>query len=183
MGHVKTFLARWQHHRFSPSRTQRRGGGALSSIRPNGWSDPDRTKPIRCAKAPERRMACVTWRYVPRGTCHVPPHEPLRKQSLGQNFRRGGRRDPKLAWYMRPGMAHVPCKWRPQGSKYCPQGAILFLALCPLASDTLGPRVTKFGTQVEANKIHSALYKFRGPKIRGSTILNFRKKFILIISE
>ena len=26
MGHVITFLARWQHCRFSPSGTQRRGG-------------------------------------------------------------------------------------------------------------------------------------------------------------
>ena len=27
-------------------------------------------------------MAFVTWRHVPRGTCHVPPREPLAKNTL-----------------------------------------------------------------------------------------------------
>ena len=45
----------------------------------------------------------------------------------------------------------------PKGSKYCPQGAILFFSLMPCSSDTLGPRVTKFGTQVEANKGYPSL--------------------------
>ena len=40
----------------------------------------------------------------------------------------------------------------PKGSKYCPQGAISFFSLMPFSSDTLGPRVTKFSTQVETNK-------------------------------
>ena len=37
MGYVETFLARWQHHRFSPSRTQRRGG--RSAFVNNGRTD------------------------------------------------------------------------------------------------------------------------------------------------
>ena len=41
--------------------------------------------PIRTRQTPKMRqsagttMAFVTWRHVPRGTCHVPPREPLAK--------------------------------------------------------------------------------------------------------
>ena len=34
----------------------------------------------------------------------------------------GGRTDPKLAGYVHPGMAHVPCKFRPRGVKIDPCG-------------------------------------------------------------
>ena len=85
-------------------------GGALSSIAAERMVGSGRDQAHSMRQSTGTTMACVTWRFVPRGTCHVPPREPLRKQSLGQNFRRGGRRDPKLAGYMRPGMAHVPCK-------------------------------------------------------------------------
>ena len=72
MGHVITFLARWQHHLFRPSRTQRRGGRSafVNSGRTDGriWTGPS---PF---DAPKHRneMACVTWRYVQRGTWNVP---------------------------------------------------------------------------------------------------------------
>ena len=36
--------------------------------------------------------------------------------------RREGRRDTKLAEYIRPGMVHVLCKWRPRGVKIVPAG-------------------------------------------------------------
>ena len=118
MGHVKTFLARWQHHRFSPSRTQRLGGRSafVNSGRTDGRI---RTGPGPF-DAPKHRND--RWHASRGATCHVPPREPLRKQALGQNFPRGGRRDPKLAGYMRPGMTHVPCKWRPQGVKILSAG-------------------------------------------------------------
>ena len=97
-------------------------GGAFSPIAAERMVGSGRDQAHSMRQSTGTTMACVTWRYVPRGTCHMPPREPLRKQALGQNFRRGGRRDPKLVGYMRPGMAHVPCKWRPQGVKILPAG-------------------------------------------------------------
>ena len=85
-------------------------GGALSSIADERMVGSGRDQAHSMRQITSTKMECVTWRYVPRGTCHVPPREPLRKQALGKNFRIGGRRDPKLEGYMRPGMAHVPCK-------------------------------------------------------------------------
>ena len=133
-------------------------GGALSSIAAERMVGSGRDQAHSMRQSTSTTMACVTWRYVPRGTCHVPPREPLRKQALGKNFRMGGRRDPKL------GRGTCALVWHtyhvsdnPKGSKYCPQGAILFFILMPCSSDTLGPRVTKFGTQVEANKGNPSL--------------------------
>ena len=95
MGHVITFLARWQHHRFSPSRTQRRGGRSafVNSGRTDGRI---RTGPSPF-DAPKHRNDDDMRHVALRATWHVPRREPLRKQALGYNFRWGGRRDPKLA--------------------------------------------------------------------------------------
>ena len=147
-------------------------GGALSSIAAERMVGSGRDQAHSMRQCTGTTMACVTWRYVPRGTCHVPPREPLRKQALGQNFRRGGRRDPKLAGYMRPGMAHV----RVTTQNIARRGQFRFLACVVPTRLDLG---RKFGTN-EASKGYPPLW---GPKIRGSVILNFRKKFILIISE
>ena len=71
----------------------------------------------------------------------------------GQNFRRGGRRDPNLqgtctmVWHK----CHV--SGDPVGSKLCPQGTIPFFSLMPSSTETIGPRDTKFGTGVQGNKI------------------------------
>ena len=103
-------------------------------------------------------MACVTWRYVPRGaTCHVARAtcrrvNPYENKRWGKIFEWEVAETPNLqgtcalVWHT----YHVSDD--PKGSKYCPQGTILFFSLMPCSSDTLGPRVTKFGTQVEANK-------------------------------
>ena len=64
----------------------------------------------------------------------------------------------------------------PEGSKLCPQGAISFFSPMPSNSDAIGPRVTKFGTQVKTNKGYSSIQILGGPKIRGVKILDFRKK-------
>ena len=39
-------------------------------------------------------------------------------------WKEGGRTDPKLAGYVHPGMAHVPCKFRPRWIKIDPAGII-----------------------------------------------------------
>ena len=93
-----------------PAGRSGKAGGALSSIAAERMVGSGRDQAHSMRQSTSTTMACVTWRYVPRGTCHVPPREPLRKQALGKIFRMGGRRDPKLAGYMRPDMAHVPCK-------------------------------------------------------------------------
>ena len=89
-------------------------------------------------------MAFVTWRHVPRGTCHVPPREPLAKQyrkdqiferkvAETRNFQ--GRCT--LTWYT----CHVSDD--PEGSKLCPQGTFPFSSLRPSSSETLRPIDTK----------------------------------------
>ena len=100
-------------------------GGAISSTAAERMVGSGRDQAHSMRQGTGTKMACVTWRYVPRGTCYVPPRKPLRKQAPGHNFRRGGRRDPKLAGYMRPGMAHVPSNSRPRGVKIVPAGGNL----------------------------------------------------------
>ena len=74
-----------------------RAGGALSSIAAERMVGSGRDQAHSMRQSAGTTMVCVTWRHVSRGTFHVPPREPLRKQELGQNFRRRDRRDPKLA--------------------------------------------------------------------------------------
>ena len=99
-------------------------------------------------------MAFVTWRHVPRGTCHVPPREPLAKpyrkdqifeRNIAETRNFQGRCTP--VWYT----CHVSDD--PGGSKLCPQGTFPFSSLMPSSSDTLKARDTKFGTGVQSNKI------------------------------
>ena len=45
----------------------------------------------------------------------------------------------------------------------------------PSSSDALGPRVTKFGTQVKTNKGYLSIQILGGPKIRGSKFWIFEK--------
>ena len=98
-------------------------------------------------------MAFVTWRHVPRVTCHVPPREPLakpyrkdqifeRKVAETRNFQ--GRCT--LTWYT----CHVSDD--PEGSKLCPQGTFPFCSLMPSSSETLRPIDTKFGIRMRGNK-------------------------------
>ena len=89
-------------------------------------------------------MAFVTWRHVPRGTCHVPPREPLAKPyRKDQIFERKVTETPNFqgrctpVWYT----SHVSDD--SIGSKLCPQGTILFFSLMPSSSETLWPIDTK----------------------------------------
>ena len=89
-------------------------------------------------------MAFVTWRHVPRGTCHVPPREPLAKPFAPgyspngksprvQTFRVGAPRCGMCAFVSDDSI----------GSKLCPQGTISFFSLMPSSSETLRPIDTK----------------------------------------
>ena len=108
-----------------------------------------------------------------RSTCHrVNPYE---NKSWGKIFEGDIAETPNLegkcalVW----DMYHVSDD--PEGSKLCPQGAISFFSPMPSSSDALGPRVTKFGTQVKTNKGYSSIQILGGPKIRAVKILDFRK--------
>ena len=99
-------------------------------------------------------MVLVTWRHVPRGTCHVSPREPLAKPyGLDTFFERNipetqnfqGRCT--LTWYT----CHV--SHDPERSILCPQGTFPFSSLMPSSSDTLRAKDTKFGTGVQCNKV------------------------------
>ena len=56
-----------------------------------------------------------------------------------------------------------------------PAGGNFIFSPMPSSSDALGPRVTKFGTQVKTNKGYSSIQILGGPKIRGVKIVDFRK--------
>ena len=158
MGHVITFLARQQHYRFSPSRTQlrRRGGagGALSSIAAERMVGSGRDETANPFDVPKRRND--------DGMRHVAPQAAvwtLTKTSAGAKFSKGR--------LQRPQTCRVNAHWfgtrtmwivgdDPEGSKLCPQGAISFFSLMPSSLGTLGPRVTKFGNQVKSSKAYPA---------------------------
>ena len=120
-------------------------------------------------------MVCVTWRHVSRGMFHMPPREPLRNKRWGKILEGEIAETPNfqgkcaLVWHT----YHV-CD-DSEGSKLCPQGALSFFGPMPSSSDALGPRVTKFGTQVKTNEGYSSIQILGGPEIRGK-ILDFRKK-------
>ena len=51
----------------------------LSLIAPERTVRSGRDKHQKMRQSAGTTMALVTWRHVPRGTCHVPPREPLAK--------------------------------------------------------------------------------------------------------
>ena len=51
----------------------------LSLIDPERLGRSGRNKHQKMRQSAGTTMAFVTWRHVPRGTCHVPPREPLAK--------------------------------------------------------------------------------------------------------
>ena len=126
----------------------------LSWIAPDrrSRSGPDKHHPMR--QSAGTTMALVTWRHVPRGTCHVPPREPLAKQHELDTFFEGvvaETQNLQGRCTLVGRMCHVSDD--PVGSKLCPQGTFLFFSLMPSSSDTLRPGDTKFGTGVQCNKV------------------------------
>ena len=106
--------------------------------------------------APKRRNDDGVCHVAPRATWHVPRAaawilskntlagvQPKREESESPNFQ--GRCT--LVW----DVCHVSDV--SIGSKLCPQGTISFFSLMVSSSEPLGPRVTKFGTEVWFNKV------------------------------
>ena len=105
-------------------------------------------------------MALVTWRHVPRGTCHVPPREPLAKPyGLDTFFERNIAETQNFQGTCTPRWYTCHVSHDPGGSKLCPQGMISFSSLMPSSSEPFKPRVTKFGTGVQCIKIYQG-WKF-----------------------
>ena len=107
--------------------------------------------------APKRRNDDGVCHVAPRATCEAPRAaawtlskntlagvQPKREESESPNFH--GRCT--LGW----DVCHVSdVSIR---SKLCPQGTISFFSLMVSSSEPLGPRVTKFGTEVRSNKVY-----------------------------
>ena len=98
-------------------------------------------------------MAFVTWRHVPRGTCHVPPREPLAKQySLDKVFEKKVAETRNFQSRCTPEGYTCHVSDDSIGSKLCPQGTILIFSLMPSSSETVGSIDTKFGIRMWGNK-------------------------------
>ena len=86
-------------------------------------------------------MAAVTWRYVPPGTCHVPPREPFEKCCVRQGCSPNGK-GPGAQTFRSEAPWSELCAIRrisPEGSKLCPPRGryCFFFSLMPSSSDTL----------------------------------------------
>ena len=111
-------------------------------------------------------MAVVTWRHVPRGTCHVPPREPFEKCCVRAAAQTGSGREPKLSGQKRLGLN--ACHWKNQqrGVKIVPPGGnFIVFSLLPSSSNTLGPRDPKFGTRMHVSKGYQNMHNLVGQKI------------------
>ena len=119
----------------------------LSLIAPDRRSRSGRDKHHSMRQSAGTTMALVTWRHVPRGTCHVPPREPLAKQYwLDQIFERKVAETRNFQGRCTPVGYTCHVSDDPEGSKLCPQGTFPFSSFRPSSSDTLRAGVTKFGT-------------------------------------
>ena len=89
-------------------------------------------------------MAFVTWRHVPRGTCHVPPREHLAKPyTLDKVFEKKVAETRNFQGRCTPVGYTCHVSDDPIGSKLCPQGTISFFSLMLSSSETLRPIDTK----------------------------------------
>ena len=89
-------------------------------------------------------MAFVTWRHVPRGTCHVPPRGPLAKPyTLDKVFEKKVVETRNFQGRCTP--VGYTCHVSDDSieSKLCPQGMISFFSLMPSSSETVRPIDTK----------------------------------------
>ena len=89
-------------------------------------------------------MALVTWRHVPRGTCHMPTRKPLAKQYwLDKIFERKVAESRNFHCRCTPVGYTCHVSDDPEGSKLCPQGTFPFFSVMPSSSETLRPIDTK----------------------------------------
>ena len=114
------------------------------------WIAPERTVRFERDKHQKMRqsagttMAFVTCRHVARGTCHVPPREPLAKQySLDKVFEKKVAETQNFQGRCSPVGYTCHVSDDSIGSKLCPQGTISFFSLMPSSSETLWPIDTK----------------------------------------
>ena len=91
--------------------------------------------PIWTRQTPKMRqsagttMAFVTWRHEPRGTCHVPPREPLAKPyRKDQIFERKVTETRNFQGRCTPVGYTCHVSDDPEGSKLCPQGTFPFFS-------------------------------------------------------
>ena len=161
----------YEHKEFRPFLTQVVGAWIRNYTPADLVS---RITPIRLVRLPQEMVALVSLAGLAKAA---------RMRRLGMQ-RRGGRRDPKFAGYMRPGMAQVLCKWRPRGVKIVPAGHILYFSLVHSSSDTLWRNFTKFDTGVQCNKGFKNMYKLGGEKLGGSKFRYFKKmSFLTFLDE
>ena len=116
----------------------------LALIAPERMGRSGRDKHQKMRQSAGTTMAFVTWRHVPRGTCHVPPREPLAKQYwLDKVVEKKVAETRNFQGMCTPVgyMCHVSDD--SIGSKLCPQGTISFFSLMPSSSETLRPIDTK----------------------------------------
>ena len=134
----------------------------------------------------ETMMAAVTWRYVPRVTCHVPPREPFEKCCVRAAAQTGSGRGPKLSGQKRLGLNCVSlgesaltgdCD-RGQGT---PGDNFIVFSLLPSSSVTLGPRDPKFGTRVHLSKGYPNMHNLGFQKLGGQNF-GFLKFLFCIFS-
>ena len=125
----------------------------LSWIAPERMGRSGRNKHQKMRQSAGTTMAFVTWRHVPRGTCHVPPREPLAK-TLWPGYSPNGK-SPRVQTFRVGAPLCGMCAFVSDdsiGSKLCPQGTISFFSLMPSSSETLRPIDTKFGIRMRGNK-------------------------------
>ena len=133
----------------------------LSLIAPERLSRSGRNKHQKMRQSAGTTMALVTWRHVPRGTCHVPPRETLAKQhELDTFFEEMVAETQNLQGIctLVRRMCHVSDD--PVGSKLCLWFS--FFSLMPSSSDTLWRNFTKFGTWVQFNKGFQKVHNLGG---------------------
>ena len=110
----------------------------LPLIAPERMGRSGRNKHQKMRQSAGTTMAFVTWRHVPRGTCHVPPREPLANQySLDKVFEKMVAETRNFQGRCTPVGYTCHVSDDPEGSKLCPQGTISFSSLMPFSSETL----------------------------------------------
>ena len=138
----------------------------LSLIAPERLGRSGRDKHQKMRQSAGTTMAFVTWRHEPRGTCHVPPREPLAKQYwLDKVFEKKVAETRNFQGRCTPMGYTCHVSDDPEGSKLCPQGTFPFFSLMPSGSDTLRAGVTKFGTGGDLDTRYPVKQKKLTPKI------------------
>ena len=116
----------------------------LSLITPERKVGSGRDKHQKMRQSAGTTMAFVTWRHVPRGTCHVPPREPLAKPNRkDQIFERNIAEIRNFQGWCTPVGYTCHVSDDSIGSKLCPQATVSFFSLMPSSSGTLRPIDTK----------------------------------------